>query len=81
MNLSRFCIGSLKSANSIENINTTESLPNNIKQFANRRKGSPPLRPGSCLDYTFIFKANKKINLYITVLSLLIYQINCIKMY
>ena len=38
--LSRFCIGSLKSANSVGNINTVESLQKNTKQqFASRQKG------------------------------------------
>ena len=40
--------------NSVGNINMAESLQNNRKQFASRRKGSPPLGPGSCLDYTSI---------------------------
>ena len=38
--MSRFCIGFLKSANSVENINTAESLQKKPKQFACRIKGS-----------------------------------------
>ena len=50
--LSRLSIGSLKSANIIGNINTAESQQKNGKQVHNRRKGSAPLGPGGCLDYT-----------------------------
>ena len=39
---------------SVKNINTVESLEKNRKQFASKRKGSPLLGPGSCLDYTSI---------------------------
>ena len=41
-------------ANIIENINTVKSLQKIRKQFANRRKRSPPLDPGSCLGYLSI---------------------------
>ena len=51
---SRFCIGSLKSVNSVGNINKAKSLQKNRKHFASRRKGSSPLGPGSCLYYTFV---------------------------
>ena len=44
---------SLKSANSIGNINTAESQQKNRKQFTSRRKGSPPLGPGSFLFCTY----------------------------
>ena len=45
----------MKSANSVGNINTAESLQKNRKQFASCQKGSPPLKPGSCLDYTYVY--------------------------
>ena len=41
--LSRFCIGSLKSANGVGNINTAKSLQKNTKQYVSRQKGSPSL--------------------------------------
>ena len=44
----------MKLADIIGNINSTESLQDNIKQFASRIKGSPLFRPSSCLDYTSI---------------------------
>ena len=50
--LSRLCIGTWKSTNSNRNINTAKLLQKTRKQFDIRRKGTPPLGPGSCLDYT-----------------------------
>ena len=51
-----FCIGSYKSAKTVGNINTAESLKEtkNRKQFASRPKGSPPLGEDSCLGFTSI---------------------------
>ena len=43
-------MGSLQLANSVGN----KALHKNKKHFASRRKGSSPIRPGSCLDYTSI---------------------------
>ena len=63
--LSRYCIGSLKSANSIRNINTAEPLQKKTKQFASRRKLSRPLGLSKCLlkhllRYYFIKNAFQK---------------------
>ena len=54
--LSRICIGSLKLANNVGNIKTSESFKKDRKHFASRRKGSPTLWPGNCLDYTSILE-------------------------
>ena len=48
--LSRFCIESLKSANSVGNINTAEPQQKKKKECDSRRKGLLPLGTGSCLD-------------------------------
>ena len=39
---------------SVGNIITAKSLQKSRKQFASRRKRSPPLEPGSCLGYISI---------------------------
>ena len=44
--LSQFSIGSMKSADSVENTNTAKSPQKTRKQFTNRQKGSPQL--GAC---------------------------------
>ena len=46
--LSRFCIESLKSANSVGNINTAEPQQKKKKECDSRRKGLLPLGTGSC---------------------------------
>ena len=53
--LSRFCIESLKSANSVGNINTAEPQQKKKKECDSRRKGLLPLGTGGCLDYTYIY--------------------------
>ena len=63
--LSRFCIGSWKSANSVGYINTAEYQQKNRNQFNCRRIESSPLGSDSCLNYTLIIpffsaKVNKK---------------------
>ena len=47
--LSKLCIGNLKSAKGVSEIKTAKSLQENLKQFANKRKGYTPLGPGSRL--------------------------------
>ena len=47
----------LKSANNVGNINKhSRVVTKEQNQFASRRKGSPPLWAGSCLDNTIILR-------------------------
>ena len=51
----QFCIGSLKSATSVGRKYKHSRVPTKEqKNFFSIRKGSPPIEPGSCMDYTSI---------------------------
>ena len=46
-----FCIGALKAANSVGKCNHSPVPTKELNQFATRRKESPPIGSGSCLDF------------------------------
>ena len=63
------------SANSVANINKAYSLQKSRKHFAVRRKRTPSLGQGSCLDYTSTYTYTFSIEINVLVLINLSYRV------